>query len=124
MLQRRPEYPTAAEAGLSEANVVDYGNINLNLRPIVKGPNGEIYTIFSITITEKYSDNTRVFTIIPTVSDDGAKLNDNQANSLYAQTRRHLGRFSTLKDANTYASFLSRREGQKYRQQIKNNIIS
>lgn len=120
-LERRPEYPTAAEAGVSENNVIDYGNINLNLRPIVKGKNGEIKTIVSITITEKYPDSTNVFVVIPTLSDDGTQLTDREATSLYYATRRHLGKFALLAAANKYAQLLSKREGQKYRQQIKNN---
>ena len=42
---RRPEYPTAESLGISPANVVEYGNINLGLRPIVKLKNGSIATI-------------------------------------------------------------------------------
>jgi hypothetical protein len=121
MLERRPEYPTAQEAGVFEANVIAYGNINLNLRPIVKLKNGTIATIASITITDKYPDGTSVFTVIPTISDDGNQLTEKDARLLYLDTGRHLGKFARLKDANSYATLLSKKEGEKYRSQIKNN---
>ena len=75
----RPEYPTAQAAGISEYNVIEYGNINLNLRPIVKLKDGSIATIFSITITEGTTAANRVHALIPTISDDGVKITDKEA---------------------------------------------
>ena len=41
-----PEYPTASEAGISELDIIQYGNINLLTRPIVKLKNGKINYYF------------------------------------------------------------------------------
>ena len=121
MASRRPEYPTAESVGISPANVVEYGNINLGLRPIVKLKNGSIATIASITITETNSDGSKVQTLIPTISDDGVQLKEKDAINLYLQTGRHLGIFASLKDAAKYGKALSAQESAKYKTQIKNN---
>ena len=117
----RPEYPTAQAAGISEYNVIEYGNINLNLRPIVKLKDGSIATIFSITITEGTTAANRVHALIPTISDDGVKITDKEARILYDISGRHLGRFADLKSADKYAKFLSQQEGARVKQQQKDN---
>ena len=121
MTTRRPEYPTAESVGISPANVVEFGNINLGLRPIVKLKNGSIATIASITITETNIDGSKVHILIPTISDDGEQLKDKDAILLFRQTNRHLGIFVVLKDATKYAKALSAQESAKYKTQIKNN---
>lgn len=129
MSSRRPEYPTAESVGISPANVIEYGNINLALRPIVKLKNGSIATIFSITITrtiltEQRSSivgGTKVQILIPSISDDGEILKDKDATELYLMTGRHLGIFATIKDASKYGKALSAQESAKYKTQIKNN---
>jgi len=119
-LQKRPEYPSMQSLNMSEADVFEYGNINLNLRPIVKLKNGQIATILSITITETISTRT-CFTLIPTISDDGVVLPEKEAKLTYTKSGRHLGKFSTLKIANTYAAALSKQENRRYVEQVKNN---
>jgi hypothetical protein len=121
MAEKRPEYPTAESVGISAANVIAYGNINLNLRPIVKLKNGSIATLISITISQTLSDKTPVHVIIPTISDDGEKLTDKNAKSIYASTGRHLGKFATPRAANAYAKALSAQESVRYKTQIANN---
>ena len=121
MTTRRPEYPTAESVGISPANVVEFGNINLGLRPIVKLKNGSIATIASITITETNIDGSKVHILIPTISDDGEQLKDKDAILLFRQTNRHLGIFASIKDATKYAKALSAQESAKYKAQIKNN---
>jgi len=98
-----PEYPTASEAGVSEQDVIQYGNINLLTRPIVRLKNGSIKTVFSIGIGETISDGTIVQVLIPTISDDGIELNDANAKKLYNQTGRHLGKFISIVASNKYA---------------------
>ena len=121
MPSRRPEYPTAESVGISPANVIEFGNINLGLRPIVKLKNGSIATIASITITETNSDGSKVQILIPTISDDGEQLKDKDAILLFRQTNRHLGIFASIKDASKYGKALSAQESAKYKTQIKNN---
>lgn len=119
-LQKRPEYPSMQSLQMSESDIFEYGNINLNLRPIVKLKNGQIATILSITINETiWTKN--CFTVIPTISDDGLVLPDKEAKLTYVKSGRHLGKFATLKIADTYAAALSKQEGRRYKEQIKNN---
>lgn len=134
-LTKRPEYPSMQSLGISESDIFEYGNINLNTRPIVKLKNGQIATIFSITINDKISLGdeqfvhnpnhirrlTPCFTVIPTVSDDGVIVTTKEASLTYAISGRHLGKFATIKIAEKYAKALSRQEDKRYRTQIKNN---
>jgi hypothetical protein len=118
-----PEYPTASEAGVSEQDVIQYGNINLLTRPIVRLKNGSIKTVFSIGIGETISDGTIVQVLIPTISDDGIELNDANAKKLYNQTGRHLGKFISIVASNKYARVLSAKELNRYNLTIKSNPL-
>jgi len=127
-LSKRPEYPSMQSLQMSEADIFEYGNINLNLRPIVKLKNGQIATIISITINDVIVINPGVsasqkkcFTLIPTISDDGVILPTKEANLTYSISGRHLGKFATLKIAEKYAKILSNQEKRRYETQIKNN---
>ena len=119
-----PEYPTASEAGVSEQDVIQYGNINLLTRPIVRLKNGSIKTIFSIGIGETISDGTVVQVLIPSVSDDGVELSGVGAVRLYEQTGRHLGKFISIAVSNKYAKVLSAKELTRYNLTIKNNPLA
>lgn len=118
-----PEYPTASEAGISELDIIQYGNINLLTRPIVKLKNGKIKTIFSIGISETLVDGTKIEVLIPSVSDDGVELNDNAARRLYNETGRNLGKFISVAIASKYAKTLSAKEQNRYNLSIKNNPL-
>ena len=118
------EYPSAQDAGIPEADVIEYGNINLLTRPIVRLKNGSIKTIFSIGIGETISDGTVVQVLIPSVSDDGVELNGVSAIRLYEQTGRHLGKFISIAVSNKYAKVLSAKELTRYNLTIKNNPLA
>lgn len=118
-----PEYPTASEAGVSEQDVIQYGNINLLTRPIVRLKNGSIKTVFSIGIGETIIDGTIVQVLIPTINDDGIELNDANAKKLYQQTGRHLGKFISIAASTRYAKALSAKELNRYNLTIKNNPL-
>jgi hypothetical protein len=118
-----PEYPSAQEAGIPEADIIQYGNINLLTRPIVKLKNGSVKTIFSLGIGETISDGTVVEVLIPTISDDGVQLSDASAKSLYFKTGRHLGKFISVATSTKYARILSAKELNRYNLTIKNNPL-
>lgn len=86
------------------------GNINLHNRPMVKNADGSISTVRTITMTE--SDGTVVN--IPTVSDDGRIMSDDEAWGQYKKTGKHLGKFDTIDNAVIAAKNLSSSQDQEY----------
>ena len=89
------------------------GNIDLNNRPVVKNRDGSISTVRSITITE---GNTAV--VIPTVikrpNGSGVIVNDQEAIKYYQRSGQHLGKFSNIRDADTYAQNLHNQQAVQY----------
>lgn len=85
------------------------GNIDLNNRPVVRNPDGSISTVRSISAN---FDGQEV--LIPTVSDDGRILSDDDAIAQYQRTGRNLGIFDTPDNATAYAQSLHRDQEQRY----------
>ena len=85
------------------------GNIDLNNRPVVRNPDGSISIVRSISAN---SDGQEV--LIPTVSDDGRILSDDDAIAQYQRTGRNLGIFDTPDNATAYAQSLHRDQEQQY----------
>src|SRR2546425_10139618 len=72
------------------------GNINLTTRPVVHTPEGPA-TVRSISFGE---DGREV--LVPTVSDDGRIMSDDEAIQNYRKTGRHLGIFRNPQSATVY----------------------
>ena len=90
--------------------IVTPGNVDLATRPTVPMPDGSIATVRSMS----FNDGEGREVLIPTISDDGRLLSDDEAIALYRQSGRHLGIFATPDDATAYAKQLSQQQGRDY----------
>lgn len=95
------------------------GNIDLNRRPRVKNPDGSISTVRSMSAN---FDGREV--LIPTVSEDGRVMDDDEAIDTYRRTGRHLGMFRTPQEATTYAEKLHQDQERLYAQPAEADRIA
>lgn len=85
------------------------GNIDLGNRPTVRNPDGSISTVRSISINV---DGKEV--LIPTVTDDGRVVSDEEASQQFYRTGRHLGVFASPEAATAYAQQLHQQQAARY----------
>jgi hypothetical protein len=109
-LQRVRQQKPAAQAGPSLSapppplgvQPLEAGNVDLYNRPKVHNPKtGGTSTVFSKSWN---IDGKEV--LLPTVSDDGRMMSDDEAKAQYRKTGKHLGKFKNPADANAYAKQL------------------
>ena len=93
------------------------GNIDLYARPQVKNPDGSISTVRSMSFNDGLKE-----VVIPTVSDDGRIMTDNQAIDNYYKTGKYLGKFDTVDEATKYAEQLHNEQDRYYNKNRANFI--
>ncbi len=96
-------------AGSSPAGLLAPGNIDLSHRPVVRNADGTISTVRSMSAN---FDGREV--LLPTISDDGRILSDDEAIDLYRRTGRNLGSFDTPEHATAYAQNLHEQQASYY----------
>lgn len=99
--QLAPDLSPAFVAGARPAGMTSEGNIDINHRPRVTNGDGSISTVRSMSFNE---DGQEI--LVPTVSDDGRIMSDDEAIDAYHATGRHLGKFSSPEQATAYAEHL------------------
>ncbi|CUZ06117.1 Uncharacterised protein [Serratia marcescens] len=101
--------------------MIEPGNIDIHHRPIVNNPDGSISTVRSMSTN---IDGREV--LIPTVSDDGRIMTDDEAIDNFMRTGKHLGMFSSPEAATAYAESLHEQQAQEYlpkEQQASSNFF-
>ena len=101
---------TVVGVGAAAGGVVEPGNIDLSNRPTVSNDDGSISTVSSMSFEE---DGVEI--LVPTISDDGKRLTEEEAKALYKKTGKHLGKFKDADSATAFAKNLSKEQAQAYR---------
>jgi hypothetical protein len=89
--------------------MVEVGNIDLLTRPVVKNADGSVSTVRIIGVEYDGLEY-----LIPTVSDDGKVLSDEDARKVFESTGRHLGIFTSRDAAKAYADGLHKQQEKAY----------
>ncbi len=104
---------------MADYDPIEEGNIDLNNRPIVKHANGDYSTVYSASFG---LDGKEV--LLPTVSDDGRMLSNEEAIAQYKKTGKHLGKFSSPEAADAYAKKLHEDQANLYGKKAKANNMA
>lgn len=105
-----PQRPAPGPMTGGGADLIEAGNIDLLNRPVVKNADGTISTVRSMS----FSPDGRVEILIPTVSDDGRVMADDEAIDAFYRSGKHLGVFRSPEAATAYAERLHQDQERIY----------
>jgi len=94
----------------SNGGMIEQGNIDLAARPVVRNEDGSISTVRSMS----FSDDSGAEIVIPTVSDDGRIMSDEEAVDTYYKTGKFLGKFDSTDAAISFANSLHEQQADMY----------
>lgn len=105
---------------LNKDNLGRYGagNIDLYKRPQVKNADSSISTVRSLSFNDGNNE-----VLIPTVSNDGRILSDDDAIDNYYKTGQYLGKFNTVDEANNYAQRLHDEQDRYYHSNLLQKLL-
>jgi len=108
--QADPDFPALPNENLTAAEgLLEQGNIDLHKRPKVQLKDGSTATVRSMSFN---FDGKEV--LIPTISQDGRELSEDEAIAEYKRTGKHLGKFDTPEHADAYAEKLHQNQEAEY----------
>lgn len=97
--------------------MVEAGNIDLAQRPVVQNPDGSISTVRSISANFDGREY-----LIPTVSDDGRVMSDDEAIATFRKSGKHLGAFDKPENATAFAERLHNDQARQHGDKPKNRF--
>lgn len=103
-----PPGPRGAAMPLGNPAAIEPGNVDMRKRPSVPNPAGGRSSVLSMSIG---TDRGEV--LIPTVSDDGRIMSEDEAIRQHERTGRHLGIYATPEAATAAADELHRSEARR-----------
>lgn len=101
--------PLAENAPKMPSGMLERGNIDLTKRPVVRNSDGSISTVRSIGVNMDGAEY-----LLPTVSDDGRIITEQDAVDTFRRTGRHLGKFDTPQNSTAYAESLHLDQAKQY----------
>ncbi|MBZ9807701.1 phage tail tip lysozyme [Mesorhizobium sp. ESP-6-2] len=101
--------PAAGPSGPVKGQIAA-GNIDLATRPVVKNDDGTISTVRSMS----YENDAGQEVLIPTVSNEGKVMSNDEAIKYWGEKGQFLGKFDNPDDATAYAESLHESQAQFY----------
>lgn len=94
--------------------MLENGNIDLYNRPVTTNDDGSISTVRSIGFQPTEGNYAGKQVLVPTVSDNGQIMSNEDAINSFYNTGKHLGVFNNVRNANKYAKNLHKEQDKYY----------